>query len=140
KWLSDPLSSTPAIEHGRVFIAYPDSKGDRRHYLAAFSLHDGRELWRHPIAGELITCPVLADGHVYATCLDGTLSCFEQTSGSLLWTEQKDATSSPSVWKGQCYFSQRTEEERRPAAGVETQRRQRLSRKTSGMGTPTESM
>src|SRR5262245_6095394 len=117
-WLGDPLLSMPAVADGRVFIAFPDTRGDRRHHLAAFALHDGRELWRHPIAGELITCPVLADGHVYAACLDGTLSCFEQTSGVLLWTEQKEATSSPAVWKGRCYFSQRTEEERHTPAGV----------------------
>jgi outer membrane protein assembly factor BamB len=138
-WLGDPLLSMPAVGTGRVFIAYPDSRGDRRHYLAAFALHDGRELWRSPIPGELITCPVLADGHVYATTLDGTLSCFEQASGALLWTEQKDATSSPAVWKGQCYFSQRTEEQKKTAAGVETQRRERMSRKPSGAGTVTQS-
>jgi Ca-activated chloride channel family protein len=138
-WLGDPLLSMPAVADGCVFIAFPDSRGDRRHYLAAFDLHAGRELWRHPIAGELITCPVLADGHVYATCLDGTLNCFDRVSGALLWTEQKNATSSPSVWNGRCYFSERTEEERRTGAGVETQRMERLSRKRSGVGTPTES-
>jgi outer membrane protein assembly factor BamB len=127
------------VADGRVFIAFPDSRGDRRHYLAAFDLHAGRELWRQPIAGELITCPVLADGHVYATCLDGSMGCFDQVTGAPLWTEQKNATSSPSVWNGRCYFSERTEEERRTGAGVETQRRERLSRKLSGMGTPTES-
>lgn len=139
-WLGDPLLSMPAVEDGRVFIAFPDSRGDRRHYLASFALHDGRELWRHPIAGELITCPVLADGHVYATCLDGTLSCFEQASGALLWTEQKNATSSPSVWKGQCYFSERTEEERRTGDAVGVQRLERMSRKPSGAGTASFSM
>jgi Ca-activated chloride channel family protein len=138
-WLGDPLLSMPAVADGRVFIAFPDSRGDRRHYLASFALHDGRELWRHPIAGELITCPVLAEGHVYATSLDGSMSCFEQTSGALLWTEQKDATSSPTVWKGQCYFSQRTEEQRQTRTGVESQRMERLARKASAVGTPTES-
>ncbi len=126
-WLGDPLLSMPAVADGRVFIAFPDSRGDRKHYLASFALHDGRELWRHPIPGELITCPVLADGHVYASTLEGTLSCFEQTSGTLLWTEQKEATSSPAVWKGRCYFSQRTEEERHTPSGVAAQKRERLA-------------
>lgn len=139
-WLGDPLLSMPAVADGRVFIAFPDTRGNRQHHLVAFALHDGKELWRHPIPGELITCPVLAAGHVYATTLDGTLSCFEQNSGVLLWTEQKDATSSPSVWEGQCYFSQRTEEDRRTAMGIQRQRQERLARKFSAMGTPTESM
>jgi Ca-activated chloride channel family protein len=138
-WLGDPLLSMPAVADGRVFIAFPDTRGDRRHYLASFALHDGRELWRHPIAGELITCPVLADGHVYATCLDGTLSCFEQTSGTLFWTEQKDATSSAAVWQGRCYFSQRGEEERRTPSGVGRQRTERIARKQSAVGSTTES-
>src|SRR5438552_10724499 len=38
KWLGDPLLSMPAVESGRVFMAYPDSGGDRRHYLACFRL------------------------------------------------------------------------------------------------------
>ncbi len=138
-WLGDPLLSMPAVADGRVFIAFPESRGDRRHYLASFGLHDGRSLWKQPIPGELITCPVLAEGHVYATTLDGTLSCFEQLSGALLWSEKKDATSSPSVWRGQCYFSQRSEEQRRTDAGVAAQRTERLARKASAVGTPTES-
>src|SRR5262249_22469174 len=43
KWLGDPLLSMPAVEAGRVFMAYPDSRGDHRHYLACFDLADGRE-------------------------------------------------------------------------------------------------
>ena len=115
-------------------------RGDRRHYLGAFALADGKPLWKQPIPGELITCPVLADGRVYATSLDGTLGCFEQATGDLLWSEQKDATSSPSVWKGQCYFSQRTEEQKKTAEGFETQRRERMARKMAAMGTPTVGM
>ena len=139
-WLGDPLLSMPAVADGRVFIAHPDSRGDRRHYLGAFALADGKPLWKQPIPGELITCPVLADGRVYATSLDGTLGCFEQATGELLWSEQKDATSSPSVWKGQCYFSQRTEEQKKTAEGFETQRRERMARKMAAMGTPTVGM
>src|SRR6516162_11001889 len=37
-WLGDPLLSMPAVGSGRVFMAYPDSRGDRRHYLACFDL------------------------------------------------------------------------------------------------------
>src|SRR5262249_19014160 len=38
KWLGDPLMSMPAIADGKVYMAYPNSKGDREHYLACFEL------------------------------------------------------------------------------------------------------
>lgn len=136
-WLGDPLLSMPAVADGRVYIAFPDSKGDRRHYLGCFALADGQEIWRQPIPGELITCPVLADGCVYATTLDGTLSCFDAIIGTPLWSEAKEATSSPTIWRKECYFSQRTEEERQTAAGATAQKRERLARKMSAVGTPT---
>src|SRR5262249_38972194 len=109
KWLGDPLMSMPAIAKGRVYMAYPDSKGDQQHYLVCFDVRDGKEHWKRPIAGDIITAPVIADDRVYLATLEGTLSCFEQLNGELVWSEKKNATSSPVVWKGHCYFSQREE-------------------------------
>jgi Ca-activated chloride channel homolog len=109
KWLGDPLMSMPAIAGGRVYQVYPDSRGDRRHYLAAFDLATGRQLWKQPLPGEVITAPVLAEGHVHVANLDGTLSCFRAEDGAKAWQEAKGATSSPMVWEGECYFSQRKE-------------------------------
>lgn len=137
KWLGDPLLSMPAVEAGRVFMVYPDSQGDRRHYLACFALKDGRDIWRQPIAGEVITCPVLADGQVYVSCLDGSLSCFNQDDGRLVWQEAKNATSAPAVWRKQCYFSQRSETQADVATGLAPQQQETVSRKYSAMGTPT---
>src|SRR4051812_497130 len=84
KWLGDPLLSTPAIDDGRVYMAYPESKGDHQHYLACFRLDSGDELWRAPIPGEIITAPVLDGGRVYLATLGGTLLCFERSRGTLL--------------------------------------------------------
>jgi outer membrane protein assembly factor BamB len=109
KWLGDPLMSMPAMAAGRVFQVYPDSRRDHRHYLAAFDLASARELWKQPLSGEIITAPVLADGNVYVANLDGTMSCFRQEDGTKHWQEQKQATSSPVVWEGECYFSQCSE-------------------------------
>jgi Ca-activated chloride channel family protein len=109
KWLGDPLMSMPALGGGRAFQAFPDSQGDHQHYLACFDLRTGREHWRRPIAGEVITAPVLADGNVYLATLEGSLYCFRQDDGERLWQEAKNATSSPVVWKGECYFSRRQE-------------------------------
>jgi outer membrane protein assembly factor BamB len=118
-------------------MAFPDGRGDRRHYLACFNLTDGQERWRQPIIGEIITCPVLADGHVYISNLDGTLACFEQMSGQQLWQEARNATSAPAVWRSQCYFSQRREVP--PAAGTtEVQQTEHLARKLSAAGSQPE--
>lgn len=107
KWLGDPLMSMPAAGQGLVFIVFPDSRGDRRHYLASFHLRTGEEVWRQPVNGAAITAPVLAEGNVFVTTLDGTLFCFRQGDGKVLWQDARSATSSPSIWKGQCYFSRR---------------------------------
>jgi Ca-activated chloride channel family protein len=109
KWLGDPLMSMPALAANKVYMAYPDSKGDHQHYLAAFDVKTGRPLWKAKIAGEIITAPVVADGKVYAATLEGTLYCFGQHDGELIWKEKKNATSSPVVHDGHCYFSRRDE-------------------------------
>jgi outer membrane protein assembly factor BamB len=109
KWLGDPLMSMPAVDQGRVYMAYPDSRGDHRHYLACFDLRTGQEYWKQPIEGELITAPVLAEGHVHFATLNGTLYRLRQDDGQIEWKEAKHATSAPVVWEGECYFSQRQE-------------------------------
>jgi len=106
-WLGDPLMSMPAVAGGRVFMAYPDSNGDHRHYLGCFELRSGKPVWRQPIEGEVITAPVLAGGHIHFATLDGTLYRLRQEDGQVEWKEAKNATSSPVVWEGECYFSQR---------------------------------
>jgi Ca-activated chloride channel homolog len=109
KWLGDPLMSMPAIADGKVYMAYPNSKGDKEHYLAAFDIKTGKEMWKKKIPGEIITAPVIDHQQVYAATLEGTLSCFKQSNGDLVWAEKKNATSSPMVWNGQCYFGRRLE-------------------------------
>lgn len=109
KWLGDPLMSTPAVAGGRVYMAYPDTRGDHQHYLACFDLHEGQEFWRRPIAGEIITAPTFADGQVYLATLEGTLYCFTARDGDLVWTEKTNATSSPAVWRNRCFYSRRQE-------------------------------
>jgi len=109
KWLGDPLMSMPALAGGKVYMAYPNSKGDKQHSLACFDLRTGKEFWKKPIEGEIITAPVVKAGQVYLATLEGTLYCFQQKDGALVWKEKKNATSAPVVWKDNCYFSRREE-------------------------------
>jgi Ca-activated chloride channel family protein len=109
KWLGDPLMSMPAIADHKVYMAYPDSKNGGQHYLAAFDLKTGKEAWKAKIAGEIITAPVINNQQVYLATLEGTLYCFKQNDGTLVWQEKKNATSSPLVYDGRCYYSRRDE-------------------------------
>src|SRR5262249_51247509 len=109
KWLGDPLMSMPAISAGKLYMAFPNSKGDRQHYLACFELKTSKEFWKKPIAGEIITAPIVADEKVYLSTLEGTVYCFGQHDRELIWKEKKNATSAPFVWNDQCYFGRRSE-------------------------------
>ena len=59
-----------------------------------------RRCWKGPIEGEIITAPVLAEGHVHFATLDGTLCRVRQDDGHVEWKEPRNATSSPVVWEG----------------------------------------
>jgi PQQ-like domain len=107
KWLGDPLMSMPAVADGTVYMAYPNSRGDHRYYLAAFDLQTGKELWKQPIASEIITAPVIEDKRVYVATLDGSLFSFDRQDGAQVIHEARNATSAPAVWNGQVYFSRR---------------------------------
>src|SRR5207244_1489659 len=70
---------------------------------------NGQEFWKQPIAGDIITAPVVKAGKVYLATLEGTLYCFQRKDGALAWKEKKNATSAPVVWNNKCYFSRRQE-------------------------------
>jgi len=107
KWLGDPLMSMPAIAGGVVYMAYPNSRGDAKYYVAAFDLGSGKELWKSSIAGEIITAPVIDEQRVYLATVEGSLVSFDRRSGARIFEENKNATSAPAVWNGQCFFSRR---------------------------------
>jgi outer membrane protein assembly factor BamB len=107
KWLGDPLMSMPAIADGKIYMAYPDSKGDHKHYLACFELRTGKDVWKKTIPGEIVTAPVISKGHVFLTTLEGTVSCYEKDNGKFVFADKRDATSSPMAWNGKLYYSQR---------------------------------
>jgi outer membrane protein assembly factor BamB len=138
KWLGDPLLSMPAVHGGRIYMAYPDTRGDRRHYLACFGLSTGEPHWKEPIGGEVITAPVVAAGSVYLATLDGTLACFRESDGRPLWQEPKSATSAPAVWEGRCYFSQGEEIAAGAAGSGARQKMEHMTRQAAAPQAATE--
>ena len=127
KWLGDPLMSMPAVAGGAVYMAYPDSKGDHQYYLAAFDLKTGAALWKHPIANEVITAPVVDGARVYVSTLDGSMLALNRADGSEIWKEQKNATSAPAVWMEQVFFSRGEDTKVQQAGQVAMQKTEMLS-------------
>lgn len=110
RWLGDPLMSQPAIDAGRVYIAYPTGQqqpADKTaghhegsttgHALLCALLATGETLWERPISGDVITAPVIEGGRVYLTCFDGRSYCFEAADGSEVWAQDNRGTSAPLV-------------------------------------------
>jgi outer membrane protein assembly factor BamB len=104
KWLGDPLLGQPAAADGRVVMVYPRAG---KHWLGAFELRSGRQLWETEAGHDVITAPVIADGHVYLTTYDGTATCVDAATGQPRWTKPMDATSAPFVVNGKVYVAQR---------------------------------
>src|SRR5262245_60976142 len=107
--------SQPAAHDGMVCVAYPHA--DRRHRLAAFGLHDGKLHWEEPIAGDVMSAPVIHRGAVYVTTFDGTVSRFRLRDGARLWDQPMGATSAPWVEGGSVHVSQRAGEAGAPEEG-----------------------
>jgi Ca-activated chloride channel family protein len=107
KWLGDPLMSMPAVADGIVYMAYPDSRGDRKYYLAAFDLNTGKLQWKHPLGNEIITAPVVDGSDLFIATVDGSVMALDRKTGNALWQENRNATSAPAVWNRQVYFSRR---------------------------------
>jgi len=114
KWLGDPLMSMPAISQGKVYMSYP---GQGKHHIACFDLKNGQQFWTKDIPGQIITAPIISKGKLYASTLEGSMTCFEQRDGTLVWQEKKNATSAPVVWNGQVFFSRRDMVQVKNAAG-----------------------
>jgi len=109
KWLGDPLMSMPAINNGRVYMAYPDSRRKGGYYVSAFDIQTGETLWKYPLPAEIITAPVVDRGRLYAATVDGSILALNEKDGSKIWQESQNATSAPAVWNEQCFYSRREE-------------------------------
>jgi len=117
KWLGDPLMSQPAIADGKVFMAFPDNRG--QHQLVALGLKDGVEQWRAPIAGDIISAPIVDGRGLYLATLDGTVYRYNLSNGALVWQKPFLATSAPWIYKEQIFVSKREPgQAARPVEGV----------------------
>lgn len=96
EWLGDPLMSQPAIDAGRLYLAFPQSRGDGQHRMLCADLRTGKHLWETVISGDVISAPVIDDGKIYFTCFNGTSYCLNG-DGSVAWKRESAGTSAPLV-------------------------------------------
>ena len=139
KWLGDPLMSMPAMADGRVYMAFPDSRGRGTYYLAAFELQNGTEVWRSALPGEIITAPVVDRDRIYVATVGGVMIALNRRDGSRVWEEPRNATSAPAIWNDQTFFSRREARQMGGAAGTQ-QTEVYASRSTAPSAAPAKDM
>ncbi|MBD3372647.1 MAG: PQQ-binding-like beta-propeller repeat protein [Candidatus Coatesbacteria bacterium] len=115
EWLGDPLMAQPAIAGNRIVMTYPGQDG---HHITARELETGQMLWDVPIIGEVLSAPIIADGSVYFTCLEGTVYRLGLDDGATLFEQSMAATSAPWISGGEIYLSQREEGETEDEYGL----------------------
>jgi Ca-activated chloride channel homolog len=118
RWLGDPLLSQPAVHTGVVYMAYPGAGG---HRLIALGLDRGEKKWEVPIAGDIISAPVVDGDSVYLTIFDGTVYRYGLAKGELVWKQAMQATSAPWIEHGEVHVAQReTNGTQTPDEGLRT--------------------
>lgn len=126
RWLGDPLMSQPAVHGGVVYMAYPSAGG---HRLIALGLSNGAKRFEVPIAGDIISAPVVEGDSVYLTTFDGTVYRHALADGALVWKKPMQATSAPWIQDGEVHVAQRfSDGSNAPAEGV------RAMNKSGAMG------
>ncbi|MGC4119603.1 MAG: PQQ-binding-like beta-propeller repeat protein [Myxococcales bacterium] len=117
RWLGDPLMSQPAVHEGVIYMAYPSAGG---HRLIALALADGARKFEVPIAGDIMSAPVVEGDSVYLTTFDGTVYRHALADGALVWKKEMQATSAPWIQDGEVHVAQRSAGAAQPTEGLRT--------------------
>lgn len=115
KWLGDPLMSQPAIAGDTIFMAYPKQQ---THVLIAIKLSSGKELWEVPIAGDIISSPIIYKDSIYLSTFDGTVYRYNFKDGKELWKSNMNATSAPWIEGEQIFVSRKFIKDNKPNEGI----------------------
>lgn len=120
EWLGDPLMSQPAVDKGKLFLAYPAGQrcgkppvGQKSHRMLCADLFTGRHVWEQEITGDIITAPVINDDQVFFTCFDGTAFCLDAENGGVQWRERTESTSAPLVVDDEVVMTEKIKRGRR---------------------------
>jgi outer membrane protein assembly factor BamB len=79
------IESSPAIEHGLVFIGSDDAN------TYAIDLVKGHKVWEYRTGGAVEAAPCVVDGVVFVGSSDGFLYAIDANSGAFKWKYETDA-------------------------------------------------
>lgn len=95
------IMSTPAVDHGRLFI------GDYDGILYCVNSTNGRSLWNYTTGSMITSSATISNGLLYIGSNDGYLYCLNETTGSLFWSDMifMMTLSSPAIVNGMVYVA-----------------------------------
>jgi Ca-activated chloride channel family protein len=79
------------------------------HSLLCADLKTGRHIWERAISSDVISAPVVSEGKVYFTTMDGASYCLDSADGRVLWKKENAGTSAPVVVAGEVVMTQKEE-------------------------------
>ena len=103
------MSATSAASSSSSNDSWPMFLHDASHSGTASSegsTNSAKLLWDAPVMNSVVSSPAVADGHVFVSCEDGAVYCFNANSGKVLWFFYQNKTemmSSPAVSDGCIY-------------------------------------
>jgi len=84
-WGGPSVSGETVVVTGSTVGYDPKTLKGARGEVAAFNLADGKEKWRKPVPGGVLSCAALADGVAIATATDGKVRAFDLANGERRW-------------------------------------------------------
>ncbi len=81
KFLGKDASTAPLVLGNDVIVTYA---GDKKYSLASYNISQGKINWRKNF-GDVQTSPILKDGYVYFSGLNGVFYKVDKGSGSKIW-------------------------------------------------------
>ncbi|MBI5219882.1 MAG: PQQ-binding-like beta-propeller repeat protein [Bacteroidia bacterium] len=109
KWLGPNIYSTPTVTNGKVIVVYPNeldsrykafnkiNNEDNHFVIVAFDLKSGNILWQNWVDHEALAAPVICNGKVYMTSMNGSLYQFDLNNGKQLFVAKDKAVTPPTV-------------------------------------------
>jgi Ca-activated chloride channel homolog len=88
------------------------------HSLLCADLKTGKHIWERAISSDVISAPVVSEGKVYFTTMDGASYCLDAVEGRVLWKKENAGTSAPVVVAGEVVMTQKEERENKAYEGL----------------------
>ena len=110
KWTYDtgtPISSSPAVVGGIVYIGSGDWQMGGPGGLYAINAETGALIWSYPTTQAVVSSPAVEGGEVFFGCYDGNVYALDAQTGALEWSFPTGGQvwSCPAVHNGKVFIS-----------------------------------